>query len=37
MCPHTYIEIHVIGNQTLLACADCLVVLEHDIPAFVKR
>ena len=35
-CPHTYPEIHIVGTNTVIACSECLVVLEHDIPTFTK-
>lgn len=37
MCLHTYPEVHVVGDRTVIACADCLTVLDHDIPTFVKQ
>lgn len=36
MCPHLHLDIHVIGDRTLIACSSCLTVLDHDIPTYTK-
>jgi hypothetical protein len=37
-CAHVHpeMEIHLVGDRTVIVCSECLVVLEHDLPVFVK-
>ena len=36
MCPHAEPEVHTLGSRTVIACADCLVILDRDVLTFVK-
>ena len=35
-CLHRFPELHIIGESTVIACGECLVVLESDAMVFEK-
>ena len=35
-CPHPHPELHSVGDSVVIACGQCLVVLDRDLPMFLK-
>lgn len=36
-CPHRYLDVHLVGDSTVIACTVCLRVLDHDVPTYTKQ